>query len=166
MIPDKGLTGSETNIAGPTRSRSYGVRAVADLIDGLVFKEDNQMNRRVFIALAVAAMAFSTSTASAGGGGSNTQYVRIKNIGATAVNVVAVNGAAPSAPAYRSLSQNRVTQFILKKGAGTFQVQNPADTTNVASLPYTFPRSTYVYLQANTVSSLVQATFAPPGTRF
>jgi hypothetical protein len=166
VIPDEGLTGSGNNIAGTARSRSYGVRPVADAIDGLIFKKDTQMNRRVFIALAVAAMAFSTSTASAGGGGSKTQYVRIKNIGATAVNVVAVNGAVPSAPAYRSLSQNRVTQFILKKGAGTFQVQNPADTADIASLPYTFPNSTYVYLQANTVGGAVQATFAPPGTRF
>jgi len=122
------------------------------------------MNRRVFIALVVAAMAFSTSTASAGS--SNTQYVRIKNIGAPAVNVVAVNGKAPAAPAYRSLSQNRVTQFILKKGAGTFQVQNPSDAADIASLPYTFPNSTYVYLQANTVEKAVKATFAPPGTRF
>ncbi len=125
------------------------------------------MNRRVFIALAVAAMAFLTSTASAGGGGgSKTQYVRIKNIGAATVKVVAVNGVPTSAPAFRSLPQNRVTQFILKKGAGTFVVQNPANESDVASLPYTFPNSTYVYLQANTVGDAVQATFAPPGTRF
>jgi len=37
MIPNEGLTGSGNNIAGTTRSRSYGVRTVADLIDGLVF---------------------------------------------------------------------------------------------------------------------------------
>ena len=125
------------------------------------------MNRRFFIALAVAALAFSTSTASAGGGGgSRTQYVRIKNIGAPAVKVAAWNGAAPASPAYRSLSQTGVTQFILKKGAGTFQDQNPVVADDIATLPYTFPNSTYVYLQANTVDSLVQAKFAPPGTRF
>ena len=164
MIPDEGLTGSENNIAGTARSRSYGVRAVADVIDGLVFEKDNSMNRRVFIALAVAAMAFSTSTASAGG--SNQQFVRIKNIGAPAVNVGAVNGKAPTAPAYRSLSQNGVTQFILKKGAGTFQVQNPNVLDDVAPLNYNFPKSTYVYLQANTVADAVTASFAPAGTRF
>ena len=124
------------------------------------------MNRRVFIALAVAAMAFSTSTASAGGGGSQTQYVRIKNIGAPTVKVAALNGTPTTAPAFRSLSQNGVTQFILKKGAGTFVVQNPLVTDDIAVLPYTFPNSTYVYLQANTVGGLVKATFAPPGTRF
>lgn len=124
------------------------------------------MNRRVFIALAVAAMVFSTSSASAGGGGSSKQFVRIKNIGAQPVNVAAYNGAAPASPAYRSLSQNRVTQFILRKGAGTFLVQNPVLLDDIAPLPYTFPNSTYVYLQANTVGDAVQATFAPPGTRF
>jgi len=136
------------------------------VIDGLIFKKDTQMNRSVFIALAVAAMAFSTSTASAGGGGSKTQYVRIKNIGAATVNVAAVNGVPTSAPAARSLPQNRVTQYILKKGAGTFLVQNPADLSDVTGLPYNFPNSTYVYLLANTVGGAVQATFAPPGTRF
>jgi len=165
MIPDEGLTGSGNNIAGTARSRSYGVRTVADLIDGLVVKKDNQMNRRVFIALAVAAMAFSTSTASAGGGGSKTQYVRIKNIGSPAVKVAAWNGAAPASPAYRSLSQNGVTQFILKKGAGTFQAESPT-TPSESMLDYNFPNSTYVYLQANTVSDEVTTSFAPPGTRF
>ena len=123
------------------------------------------MNRRVFIALAVAAMAFSTSTASAGGSGSKTQYVRIKNIGAPAVKVTAFNGTPTTKPAFRSLSQNGVTQFILKKGAGTFIATNPAETGG-DYLEYNFPKSTYVYLQANTVGGLVKATFAPPGTRF
>ena len=165
MIPFEGLTGSGNNIAGAARSRSYGVRAVADVIDGLVFKKDNQMNRRVFIALAVAAMAFSTSTASAGGGGSKTQYVRIKNIGAPTVKVAAFNGTPTKQPAFRSLSQNGVTQFILKKGAGTFVATNPAETTG-DYLEYNFPKSTYVYLQANTVGDVVTPSFAPPGTRF
>jgi len=122
------------------------------------------MNRRVFIALAVAAMAFSTSTASAGG--SNKQFVRIKNIGAPSVKVAAVNGTPTTAPASRTLSQNGVTQYVLNKGKSTFLVQNPLDDKDVAGLPYNFPNSTYVYLQANTVDDLVQAKCAPPGTRF
>jgi len=122
------------------------------------------MNRRVFIALAVAAMAFSTSTASAGG--SNKQFVRIKNIGAPSVKVAAVNGTPTTAPASRTLSQNGVTQYVLNKGKSTFLVQNPLDDKDVAGLPYNFPNSTYVYLQANTVDGLVQAKCAPPGTRF
>ena len=123
------------------------------------------MNRRVFIALAVAAMAFSTSTASAGGSGSKTQYVRIKNIGAPTVKVAAVNGMPTTQPALRTLSQNGVTQFILKKGPGLFGVINAAETDG-DYLEYNFPNSTYVYLQANTVGDVVTASFAPPGTRF
>jgi hypothetical protein len=140
------------------------------VIDGLVLKKDTQMNRRVFIALAVAAMAFSTSTASAGGGGSNTQYVRIKNIGAKSVNVVAVNGSPSfndfsTIPGTRALSQNRVTQFVLKKGVGSFIVLNAAKTDG-DNLSYNFPNSTYVYLQAKDDGNEVTASFAPPGTRF
>jgi len=136
------------------------------VIDGLVFKKDNQMNRRVFIALAVAAMAFSTSTAFAGGSGSKTQIVRIKNIGAPTVKVFALNGFPKAEPAYRSLSQNGVTQFILKKGEGLFLVQNPVVAYDFDYLFYNFPESTYVYLQANTVGGSVEASLAPPGTRF
>ena len=123
------------------------------------------MNRRVFIALAVAAMAFSTSTASAGGGGSKTQYVRIKNIGAAPVKVVAMNGTPSSSVATRVLSQNGVTQFVLKKGPGFFGVLNVAETSG-DSLDYNFPKSTYVYLQAKDAAGEVTASFAPPGTRF
>jgi len=109
-------------------------------------------------------MAFSTSTASAGG--SNKQFVRIKNIGAPSVKVAAVNGTPTTAPASRTLSQNGVTQFILKKGEGLFLVQNPVVAYDFDYLFYNFPESTYVYLQANTVDDLVQAKCAPPGTRF
>lgn len=124
------------------------------------------MNRRVFIALAVAAMAFSTSTASAGGGGSKTQFVRIKNIGASTVRVIAVNGAlSPTPSGSRLLSQNAVTQFVLKKGAGQFGVGNNSGTEGDI-LDYNFPKSTYVYLQAKEQAGVYKASFAPPGTRF
>ena len=121
------------------------------------------MNRRVLLAMAVAAIAFSTDTAFAGS--PNNQYVRIKNIGSTTVKVAAWNGTLTAAPTYRSLSQNGVTQFILKKGAGTFVVTNPAET-NGTSLNYNFPKSTYVYLQAKAVGDTLEASFAPAGTRF
>jgi len=80
------------------------------------------MNRRVLLALAVATIAFSSSTAFAGGSSkSKTQYVRIKNIGSSPVWVNAMNGTLPdSTPAAstgaRLISQNAVTQFVLKKG--------------------------------------------------
>ena len=122
------------------------------------------MNRRVFIALAVAALAFSTSTASAGGGSSKTQYVRIKNIGAKAVKVAAWNEGT-SEPASRTLSQNGVAQFILKKGPGIFAVDADGAISDTG-LNYNFPNSTYVYLQAKAVGDQVYASFAPPGTRF
>jgi len=129
------------------------------------------MNRRVLLALAVAAMAFSTSTASAGGGSkSQTQYVRIKNIGSLPVQVVAEK--APISPPYkaglRPLSQNAVTQFVLKKGPSFFGVFS-ADGTYGDGFDYNFPNSTYVYLQAKDAglgNGGVTASFAPPGTRF
>jgi hypothetical protein len=135
------------------------------------------MHRRVWLALAVAAVAFSSSTSFAGGssnGGSsksNTQYVRIKNIGASPVWVNAVNGTLPdpkpsaAATGARLISQNAVTQFVLKKGAGQFGVINAAET-NGTRLDYNFPNSTYVYLQAQDAGDRVIATFAPAGTRF
>ena len=127
------------------------------------------MDRRVFIALAVAAMAFSTSTASAGGSGSQTQYVRIKNIGSSTLRVVAANGtlSPASSSSTRLLSQNAVTQFVLKKGAGQFAVGSP-DFLGGNLLNYNFPNSTYVYLQAQERGDFRPYTpsFAPPGTRF
>jgi len=124
------------------------------------------MNRRVFIALAVAAMAFSMNTASAGGGGSKTQIVRIKNIGSSTVRVLAANGTlSPTSTGSRLLSQNAVTQYVLKKGAGQFGVGNDAGTDGDI-LDYNFPKSTYVYLQAKEAAGVYTASFAPPGTRF
>ena len=127
------------------------------------------MNRRVFIALAVAAMAFSTSTASAGGSGSKTQIVRIKNIGSSTVRVVAVTSSGATEASLKSasrlLSQNAVTQYVVKKGTGLFVVSNDAFTTG-NSLEYNFPNSTYVYLQAKEAAGVYTPSFAPPGTRF
>ena len=126
------------------------------------------MYRRVLLAMAVVAIAFSTDAAFAGG--SNTQYVRIKNIGVKPVNVVAMNGS-PSFTSYeavtgtRLLSQNGVTQFVLKKGKGFFAVLNAAKTSG-DNLDYNFPKSTFVYLQAKDDGSDVTASFAPAGTRF
>jgi len=122
------------------------------------------MNRRVLLALAVAAMAFSAEAAFAGG--RNNQYVRIKNIGTEPANVFASNSAPPAAPAYRTLSQNGVTQFTLKKGYGAFQVADQAAKNPPALIGYNFPNSTYVYLQAKVAADVPAATFAPPGTRF
>ena len=124
------------------------------------------MNRRVLIAMAVAAMVCSTSTAFAGGGGSKTQFVRIKNIGSTTVRVLAANSTlTASSPGSRLLSQNAVTQFVLKKSPGQFGVGNNAGTDG-ALLDYNFPNSTYVYLQAKEAGGVYTARFAPPGTRF
>jgi hypothetical protein len=88
------------------------------------------MNRRVLLALAVATIAFSSSTAFAGGSSkSKTQYVRIKNIGSSPVWVNAMNGTLPdptlsaASTGARLISQNAVTQFVLKKGAGRWTSQ-------------------------------------------
>ena len=130
------------------------------------------MNRRVLLALVVAPIAFSSSTAFAGGSSkSKTQYVRIKNIGSSPVWVNAMNGTLPdptlsaASTGARLISQNAVTQFVLKKGAGQFGVLNFGETAGTR-LDYNFPNSTYVYLQARDAGDRVIATFAPPGTRF
>jgi len=121
------------------------------------------MNRRVLLALAVAAMAFSAEAAFAGG--RNSQYVRVKNIGTDPVTVYAFNEFPTALPPYRTLSQNGVTQFTLKKGYGGLLVSTPA-LIQPALLGYNFPSSTYVYLQAQIVAGVPAASFAPPGTRF
>ena len=107
------------------------------------------MNRRVFIALAVAAMAFSASTGFAGGSSkSQTQYVRIKNIGSLPAYVFVANGEI-TLPAWKAgnrlLSQNAVTQFVLKKGASEFAVLSENDTGSFGGeefLEYNLPNST------------------------
>ena len=122
------------------------------------------MYRRCAIAVAVAAMVCVTSTAFAGG--SNNQYVRIKNIGSSTVRVLASNSPlTPTSGGSRLLSQNAVTQFVLKKAPGQFGVGNNAGTMGNV-LNYNFPKSTYVYLQAKEANGVYTAKFAPPGTRF
>jgi len=122
------------------------------------------MNRRVLLAMAVATIVFSTNTAFAGS--PKTQYVRVKNTGVPTLKVVAANGALNETLPTRSLSQNAVTQFVLKKGAGFLSVSSVAEGSTPSVLEYNFPKSTYVYLQAKEVEGTVTPSFAPPGTRF
>jgi hypothetical protein len=127
------------------------------------------MIRNAFLAMAVAAMVVATGTAFAGGGNggsskSNNQYVRIKNTGTAPALVNAKNGAV-SAAGGKTVSGNGVAQFTIKKGAANAYVQNQAGGQQ-QTLPFTFPKSVYVYLLAaadNTTSTL---TFSPPGKIF
>ena len=127
------------------------------------------MIRNAFFALAVVAMVASANAAFAGGrsGGSsksNNQFVRIKNTGSAPALVNAKNGAV-SAAGGKTVSGNGVAQFTIKKGAANAYVQNQAGGQQ-KTLPFTFPKSVYVYLLAaadNTTSTL---TFSPPGKIF
>jgi hypothetical protein len=129
------------------------------------------MIRRVAFTLALAAMVCSMNAALAGGGSSgssksNSQYVRIKNIGSATALVNAANGGSVStASGGKSLGQNGVAQFNLKKSPGVAAVTNAA-RSKAKTLPYNFPKSTYVYLQAQADAGAASITFAPPGTRF
>jgi len=124
------------------------------------------MNRRVFMVMAAAALMFSTSTAFAGGGGGKPQYVRIKNVGSSTVRVLASNSTLSSTSGgSRLLSQNGVTQFVLKRAPGQFGVGN-SDKTEGDILDYSFPNSTFVYLLAKEAGGVYSASFAPPGMRF
>ena len=128
------------------------------------------MIRNAFFALAVLAMVASANAAFAGGrsGGSsksNNQYVRIKNTGTAPALVNAANGAATTAAGGKTVSNNGVAQFTIKKGAAQAYVQNQAALQS-KTLNFTFPKSQYVYLLAaadNTTSTL---TFSPPGKIF
>ena len=127
------------------------------------------MIRRVAFTLALAAMVCSMNAALAGGRSSgssksNNQYVRTKNIGAATALVNAANGGSVGAGG-KSLGQNGVAQFNLKKGAGVARAANAAGS-KFKLLPYNFPNSTYVYLQAQADAAAATLTFAPPGTRF
>lgn len=128
------------------------------------------MIRRIAFTMAVAATVFSMNAALAGGRSSgtsksNTQYVRIKNIGSATALVNAANGSTVPTTGGKSLGQNGVAQFNLKKAAGTAQATNAAGTPS-APLAYNFPKSTYVYLQAQADADTATMTFAPAGTRF
>jgi hypothetical protein len=127
------------------------------------------MIQRVAFTLALAAMVCSMNAALAGGRSSgssksNSQYVRIKNIGSATALVNAANGGSVGAGG-KSLGQNGVAQFNLKKGAGVARAANAAGS-KFKLLPYNFPNSTYVYLQAQADAAAATLTFAPPGTRF
>jgi len=134
------------------------------------------MIRRVAFTLAVAAMVFSMDAALAGGrpsGGSsksgnsksNAQYVRIKNIGSASALVNAANAASVAAAGGKTLAQNGVAQFNLKKLPGSAIAASTGGASS-APLPYNFPKSQFVYLQAQADAAAASITFAPPGTTF
>jgi hypothetical protein len=137
------------------------------------------MNRRSFAAAAaVAALVFSVDAAVAGS--PSTQLVRIKNVGGQAVAVYAANGT-PTESQVRGgaklISPNGVAQFSIRQGAAVAFAANPATPATmtagkkngvptVAILPFTFPRSRYVYLVAMLNGMGPSINFAQPGTRF
>jgi hypothetical protein len=127
------------------------------------------MIRNAFLALAVLAMVASANAAFAGGrsGGSsksNNQYVRIKNNGTAPALVNAKNGAV-SAAGGKTVSGNGVAQFTIKKGAANAYVQNQAGGQQ-KTLPFSFPKSQYVYLLAAADTTTSTLTFSPPGKIF
>ena len=128
------------------------------------------MIRSFSIALAVLALACATDAAFAGGrsGGSskaNTQSVRIKNTGAAPVLVNAANGSTTGAAGAKQIAQNGVAQFRLKKVASQAWAADTAQAVE-STLPYSFPGSQVVYLQAAANGTVTTLTFAPPGVLF
>jgi hypothetical protein len=127
------------------------------------------MIRNAFLALAVLAMVASANAAFAGGRSSgssksNNQYVRIKNNGSAPALVNAKNGAV-SAAGGKTVSGNGVAQFTIKKGAANAYVQNQAGGQQ-KTLPFSFPKSQYVYLLAAADTTTSTLTFSPPGKIF
>jgi hypothetical protein len=127
------------------------------------------MIRNAFLALAVVAMVASANAAFAGGRSSgssksNNQYVRIKNNGTAPALVNAKNGAV-SAAGGKTVSGNGVAQFTIKKGAANAYVQNQAGGQQ-KTLPFSFPKSQYVYLLAAADTTTSTLTFSPPGKIF
>ena len=127
------------------------------------------MIRNAFLALAVLAMVASANAAFAGGRSSgssksNNQYVRIKNNGSAPALVNAKNGAV-SAAGGKTVSGNGVAQFTIKKGAANAYVQNQAGGQQ-KTLPFSFPKSVYVYLLAAADTTTSTLTFSPPGKIF
>jgi hypothetical protein len=137
------------------------------------------MNRRLFAAVAaVAALIFSIDSAVAGS--PSTQTVRIKNVGAAPVAVFAANGS-PTESQVRAgaklISPNGVAQFIIRKGNAVGIAANPAapvmmratamnSVPAAAILPFTFPKSRFVYLVATLGAGGPTIHFAAPGIRF
>jgi hypothetical protein len=127
------------------------------------------MIRSSFLTLAVVAMVVSASAAFAGGrsGGSsksNNQYVRIKNTGTAPALVNAKNGTV-SAAGGKTVSGNGVAQFTIKKGAAEALVQDQTAAVS-QTLPFSFPKSQYVYLLAAADATTSTLTFSPPGKIF
>ena len=127
------------------------------------------MIRNAFLTLALVAMVVAAGTAFAGGSSSgssksNNQYVRIKNTGTAPALVNAKNGAV-SAAGGKTVSGNGVAQFTIKKGAANAYVQNQAGGQQ-KTLPFTFPKSVYVYLLAAADTTTSTLTFSPPGKIF
>ena len=128
------------------------------------------MIRNAFLALAVVAMVASANAAFAGGRSSgssksNNQFVRIKNTGTAPALVNAKNGAATTAAGGKTISGNGVAQFTIKKGAAQAYAQNQSGSgSNV--LPFSFPRSQYVYLLVVADATTATPSFSPPGKIF
>jgi hypothetical protein len=128
------------------------------------------MIRSFSIAMAVIALAFSADFANAGGRSSGSsksgnQSVRIKNIGPAPVLVNAKNGAATGAAGAKTVSQNGVAQFRLRKVASQAWAADTAQTVP-STLDYSFPGSQVVYLEAAADGAVTTLTFAPPGKLF
>jgi len=130
------------------------------------------MIRSFSLALVVVALAFATDAAFAGGrsGGSsksNNQTVKIKNTGAAPVLVNAQTGAAAGAAGAKTVNQNGVAQFTLKRVASSAWASDVAQSAPVAKpLQYSFPKSVFVYLLASTDGTTSTVTFSPPGQIF
>ena len=128
------------------------------------------MIRNAFLALAVVAMVASANAAFAGGRSSgssksNNQYVRIKNTGTQPALVNAKNGAATTAAGGKTVSGNGVAQFTIKKGAAQAYAQNQSGS-GFNTLPFSFPRSQYVYLLVVADATTATPSFSPPGKIF
>jgi len=128
------------------------------------------MIRNAFFALAVVAMVASANAAFAGGRSSgsskaNNQYVRIKNTGTAPALVNAANGSATTAAGGKTVSNNGVAQFTIKKGAAQAYVQAQSGA-NPQTLDFSFPKSVYVYLLAAADETTSTLTFSPPGKIF
>lgn len=136
------------------------------------------MNRRSWVAMAAAGVLFLAADV-ASAGSPSTQFVRIKNLGAAPLAVYAANGVPTEAQAMggaRLIAANGVAQFTIRQGAATALAANPdAPVTmngakksmpTVAVLPFTFPRSRYVYLVAQLGAAGPMINFAQPGYRF
>jgi hypothetical protein len=139
------------------------------VIERMFLRRKVPMIRSAFLAMAVAAMVFSANAAFAGGrsGGSsksNNQSVRIKNTGTAPALVNAINGTATAAGG-KTVAGNGIAQFRVKKGAAQAFVQNQAGDVS-QTLPFSFPRSQFVYLLAAADATTSTLTFSPPGKIF